>query len=479
MLKRLKRLAGQGEEGQSLVLLAFALIVVLGATAMSVDVGRAYWAKTQVQAAVDAAALAGAAGLPNTTTAGAQADTYWELNNNFLQSQGSNVTLTKSYSLSSTKEITVTGSADINTWFARVLGIDSWHVSASATAEFQQVDAMLVLDRSGSMCYDSHGPNGNYYGLIRLVDGNLSNSGSTQMPDTSGNRQIQVAKDSSVSSSALSDLIWVGQRFKFDSSSEWMEVVSIDTSDRITIARGVGNPNSNPGGTTTRATHNAGTSAWMRGSTCTQAGKGPFLPWAYIKTGGTVFVNNMNSAYDQIGYVDFGSQGTLNQDFTTNFTNLKTTITSTWDPGITTASNMNGDDEDHYTNIAHGIWYGVNRHLTSPNKRAGVSKVIVLLSDGVPNKYCSNSASASAQTSTCTDTQNTTTATQWSKDAADYAKANNIIIYTISYGAGADTALMADIAARTGGKHYITPNEATLNTAFQEIAKSTHVKLTN
>lgn len=134
MMRRMKRLVGQGEEGQSLVLLAFAMIGLLGATAMSVDVGRAYWAKTQMQAAVDAAALAGAAGLPNTTTAGTQADQYWELNNDPLQSQGTNLVLTKSYTSGTTNKITATGQADVQTWFARVVGLNSWHITATATA---------------------------------------------------------------------------------------------------------------------------------------------------------------------------------------------------------------------------------------------------------------------------------------------------------------------------------------------------------
>lgn len=483
MMRKLKRLTGQGEEGQSLVLLAFALLVVIGATAMSVDVGRAYWAKTQVQAAVDAAALAGAASLPDTTTAGTQADAYWDLNNNFLESQGSNVTLTKNFDTAGSREITVTGSADIDTWFARVLGINSWHVSATASAEFQKVDAMLVLDRSGSMCYDSHGPAGNFYGLIRLSDGNLSSGSSTQMPNSSSNRQIQVAKHSDVSSMALSNLVYVGQRFKFESSTsaEWMEIVSIDSADKITVKRGVGNPNNSGGsGSSTITTHNAGSNAWARGTSCTQAGKGPFYPWEYIKSGALTFVDNMNSSYDQVGYVDFHSQGYLAQDMTSSFTTVRNAISGQFDPGVVDASRPNGDDEEIYTNIAHGIWYGVNRHLNSPNRRDDTLKVLVLLSDGVPTKYCTNTSNPSNYSTSCTRSDyNTGTSTTKAELAADYAKTKKVVIYTISYGSAADEDLMQYIADTTGGKHYVAPDSATLQTAFEEIAKSTHVKLTN
>ncbi len=478
MFDRIRQIVRGGEDGQSLVLLAFALVVVMGAAGMSIDVGRAYWARTQMQNAVDAAALAAAQSLPDTTAATTQANTYWDLNNNFLEANASNIVFTPTYNLTSTKEVTVSATAEVDTWFAKVLGIDHWDVAADATAEFQQVDAMLVLDRSGSMCYDSHGPQGNYIGLVRINDGNLSSSTSTSIPNTdaaNATRQISVLKHSSVTSASLSDLLWVGQKFQFNSTTEWMQIVSIDSSTLITIRRGVSNPNSSSTSATSRVSHATG--QYIQGDTCPQAGKGPYLPWQYVKNGATVFVNNMNSTYDQIGYANFATVGVLNTDFTFGFTTLKSTIAGTYDPGVMGSSNLNGDSDNHFTNISHGLWFGINQHLNSSNKRAGASKVIVLLSDGVANRYCSAS-SPSAMTTSCSLQTDAATAEQRTLDVAQYAKQNNIKVYTISYGAGADTALMEDVADITGGKHYIAPDEATLNSAFSAIAKSTHVKLT-
>ena len=57
------------ERGQILPLVCFMLVVLLGISAFAVDVGYAYYAKRQLQAATDAAALAGAQDLPVTATA--------------------------------------------------------------------------------------------------------------------------------------------------------------------------------------------------------------------------------------------------------------------------------------------------------------------------------------------------------------------------------------------------------------------------
>ena len=66
----------RAERGQILPIAALAMVALLGITAFAVDVGYAYYAKRQLQSAVDAAALAGAQDLPNATTAQATAISY-------------------------------------------------------------------------------------------------------------------------------------------------------------------------------------------------------------------------------------------------------------------------------------------------------------------------------------------------------------------------------------------------------------------
>jgi uncharacterized membrane protein len=59
----------RAQRGQILPIVAVALVALLGICAFSIDVGYAYYAKRQLQAATDAAALAGAQDLPNAVTA--------------------------------------------------------------------------------------------------------------------------------------------------------------------------------------------------------------------------------------------------------------------------------------------------------------------------------------------------------------------------------------------------------------------------
>ena len=109
-------------EGQALPLFALGLIVFLGFVAMSIDVGRYVWARTQMQAAVDAAALAGAQSMPNTAAADSYAQSYWLDNSGFIQSQGSNVQFAVTYPAGGVKAVHVHGEANISTWFARLFG---------------------------------------------------------------------------------------------------------------------------------------------------------------------------------------------------------------------------------------------------------------------------------------------------------------------------------------------------------------------
>ena len=67
MLRRIFRSIHNRSQGQALVLFAAGLIAFLGLVGMSVDVGRFILARTQIQAAVDASALAAAQSMPSTS----------------------------------------------------------------------------------------------------------------------------------------------------------------------------------------------------------------------------------------------------------------------------------------------------------------------------------------------------------------------------------------------------------------------------
>jgi hypothetical protein len=146
--------------------MVIAMVALLGTAAIVMDVGSAWYAKRQVQASADAAALAGAQKLPDITLATSSATTYAGLN---TPKNLSNVAVKITTRCSATSSawcgssstfqantIAVTESATSPTWFAKMLGFSDFKVSAVATAcqpcSSAPVDIMLVVDRTGSMC---------------------------------------------------------------------------------------------------------------------------------------------------------------------------------------------------------------------------------------------------------------------------------------------------------------------------------------
>ncbi|MCL4240049.1 MAG: VWA domain-containing protein [Dehalococcoidia bacterium] len=445
MLRSLIRKITRREAGQALPLFGLFLFVFIGFVAMSIDVGRYVWARTQMQAAVDASALAAAQSLPDQADATQKATDYWLDNSGFIQSQGSNITYSVSYPPGN-KKIAVEASADIPTWFARLFGVDEWHVAAEGDAESIVIDAMLVLDRSGSMCWDSHSPYGNYYSQLRLASG-INNSTTTltvnkRNPTMPGNQAPQ----------ALSYYVYIGQEFRID--NEWMRVTAITEPNTITVTRGVNG--------SSKASHSS--NAYLRGDSCQTAGKGPYYPWEYVKTGARVFVDTFNADYDRIGYVQFSTRGYEESALTNAFPGLKSAIANSPDPTA-------GGSADQYTNIAHGTYMGIKEFLD--NGRTNAKWVLIVLSDGVANRYCNPD-----QTTTCTSLgTNSATATQRAKDMAQLAQDHGITIYTIGYGNASDDALMQYMADQTGGKFFKAPDEQQLHDAFLAISKLTHIRL--
>ena len=69
-------LVPRSERGQMLYLVVMMMTAMIGVTAFVVDLGRVFITYHMLQASTDAAALAGAEGLPSASTATSQANTY-------------------------------------------------------------------------------------------------------------------------------------------------------------------------------------------------------------------------------------------------------------------------------------------------------------------------------------------------------------------------------------------------------------------
>jgi Putative Flp pilus-assembly TadE/G-like/von Willebrand factor type A domain len=153
------------------VIVVLFLFVLLGMAAMVIDVGYAYYAHRNLQADVDAAALAGAQELPDPSRAEAIAYDYSGLagskndspNVKDVKVQVWTKCLSTIPGCDPVNAVIVEEKVKVKTLFAGVLGKDYWHIRAKSTAcspcGARPLDLMLVLDRTGSMCQDHWGRN--------------------------------------------------------------------------------------------------------------------------------------------------------------------------------------------------------------------------------------------------------------------------------------------------------------------------------
>src|SRR5207342_511123 len=129
------------ERGQAIVLLACTLVVLCGAAALVIDVGKAYVVKRHLQASVDAAALAGAQALPDPAAAASMARSYSGspgMKNDEAKLPGVTTSVTTkcigTKPCSPVNAIVVDETTTTPTIFAKVLGINSFTIHAKGTA---------------------------------------------------------------------------------------------------------------------------------------------------------------------------------------------------------------------------------------------------------------------------------------------------------------------------------------------------------
>jgi hypothetical protein len=145
------RIPAPGELGQSLIVFTMFLSAACGFAALVIDVGFVVQDKTALQAGVDAAALAGASGLPDPEEATSIAQDYAARNG--IDPSDATLTVNTPYNGDPSKiEVTVTRTQDA--FFAKVFGIDIFQVSARAVATRQGAggDQAAILALNPTKC---------------------------------------------------------------------------------------------------------------------------------------------------------------------------------------------------------------------------------------------------------------------------------------------------------------------------------------
>lgn len=122
---------GSDERGQAMLVTVFFLFVLIGATALTLDIASWYRDQRQAQATADAAALAGAQDLPNAPDAAkASAKDYADQNGGGVAA--ADIQLKNGWQPNDTVQVTARRASP--GFFSRLFSIDSVNVSATAAA---------------------------------------------------------------------------------------------------------------------------------------------------------------------------------------------------------------------------------------------------------------------------------------------------------------------------------------------------------
>lgn len=137
------------KRGQVLVVVAIALPALIGMVGFAVDLGRLYVERARLQAAADAAALAGAMWLledPELNRGLVKQAAGEYLNRNMPAAVLTSVTATTGI-----RGVRICAETSVGMSFMSVLGLEDRTVGACASAGFDHVEIALVLDNTSSM----------------------------------------------------------------------------------------------------------------------------------------------------------------------------------------------------------------------------------------------------------------------------------------------------------------------------------------
>lgn len=150
--------------GNTLAIVGAALVPLSAMIGSGVDMSRAYMAKTRLQSACDAAALAARRIMQqDQMTDEVRAEAVRFFNFNFRQGLYETNTFTPDVTRPSAGTVRITASTRIPTTIMHMFGFETLplNVTCEASLNFVNTDVMLVLDTTGSMAWDVNGNNTN------------------------------------------------------------------------------------------------------------------------------------------------------------------------------------------------------------------------------------------------------------------------------------------------------------------------------
>jgi Flp pilus assembly protein TadG len=143
---------GAKESGQIIVIFALMLTVLIGVVGIAIDVTYAWRSGLQIQRAADAAAMAGVVYLPGALPTGQAKAAGVAAVNGYSAATGA--TVVSKAAPSNPRDLDVTITAPVPTFFVKLFGINSWTVSRTARAAYVlPVPMGSPLSYMGVGCY--------------------------------------------------------------------------------------------------------------------------------------------------------------------------------------------------------------------------------------------------------------------------------------------------------------------------------------
>jgi len=378
--------------GGVLILIALFLVIMVAMAAFSIDLAYIQLTKTQLRAAADAAAKAGAATLRdsqnsnNAINVAINVASKNTVNGKGLKIRAADIELGQSisqpdgtwkfvkglqpYQAMRVNAKLTNGSAagSVKPIFGKMLGQSKYQLTQIAVASQYEQQVVLCLDRSHSMCFDLTGIDWIYPNGLTLP------SAQDKQPQP-GSRWASLELAITNFLQALTD-------------SSYPPEVALVTWGSDTTA-----------------------SVW----------------------------ENFNGVMTEVKK-DFKAME-VDEKLTTDYTKISKAVTKRGDQVMPGSTNMSA-----------GLDGAID--VLSASKKPLAKKTIILMTDGLWNQ--GNDPIVSAQR----------------------AKSLGITVHTITFLPGADQTTMVKIAGLTGGKHYYAIDQVTLLAAFEELAKSLPVVLT-
>ena len=467
-------------KGAVMVLVAILLVAVIAFLALAVDVGYLYVVKQDLQTAADAGALAGASGLSvSQEEARARAVAYAQKNPTLAAAvtiQPSDVELipwppdsppeTPPTAVRVTAQFRADRGNAVGLYLARVLGVASSDVVASAIASFGARDIVVVLDYSASMSYDSQTRHISQIGRAEVEQSLLTIWQSLGSP-TYGNMQFTPVHIGPTNPATIMDTLGLnGVPYPYPPRT-W--------SDYFSYVQGTPSAH-NENKTVLDDPHYRKQYGYLTLMDYWQAvqyratpdavalWQTPQQPITAVKDAVDLFLYYMEHPRtdDRVALAAF--------TYTDGTATLEVPLTANYSQIESTSRHRQAGHYHNQTNIAAGIEVALEELRT--RGRPGAQRLIVLLSDGHAN-WIDNNHPADEPA-----------AKEAALRQAPLAAHDKVQIIAISLGADADVDLMRQLAESTGGVlftipggHAVSEYRDQLLAAFAQIALQRPLKL--